>query len=58
MCQSCNEVSINGVNCHEIGCPDSWKYYTVECKWCGILFKPDAEGQDCCSDECGADYYM
>lgn len=52
MCQSCNVISINGVNCHEIGCPDSWMDYTKECKWCGNKFKPEEKYQDFCDDGC------
>ena len=37
MCQSCEVLNINGVNCHEIGCPDAWKDYTRECKECGVV---------------------
>ena len=52
MCDSCQVLNINGVNCHEIGCPDAWKDYTKECKWCGQEFEPTTEHDDFCSDDC------
>ena len=27
MCQQCETVHINGVKCHEQGCPDAWMDY-------------------------------
>ena len=39
MCDSCNVLSINGVNCHELGCPDAWQDYEVKCKWCDNDFR-------------------
>ncbi len=33
MCQSCEALTINGLYCHEHGCPDAWK--DVKCKLCG-----------------------
>jgi hypothetical protein len=29
---------INGVLCHESGCPDAWKDYPKECRCCGRKF--------------------
>lgn len=57
MCNSCNTLSINGVLCHEIGCPDSWKNTIRECKWCGIEFIPEEKHQACCSPDCTEVYY-
>ena len=57
LCNSCDCIFINGVKCHEHGCPDSWKDYKKECKWCGQEFKPDARDQNFCSDECAEAYY-
>ena len=34
MCDSCEVLNINGVNCHEHGCPDAWKDYKTECYEC------------------------
>jgi len=57
MCQSCEVVRINGVLCHEIGCPDAWQDYLVECAWCGSDFLPAFKGQDCCSADCAECYH-
>ena len=57
MCDQCEALMINGVHCHETGCPDAWKDYTKECKWCGIDFKPDENWQDCCSRDCAETYH-
>ena len=34
-CNSCEALMINGVYCHEAGCPDAWRDYTSECAECG-----------------------
>lgn len=52
MCNQCEAVMINGILCHETGCPDAWKDEVRECKWCGTKFKPETKGQKYCSDEC------
>ena len=52
MCNSCEVLNINGVNCHENGCPDAWKDYDVECSWCGANFEPEFKGQEHCSEQC------
>ena len=31
-CESCQAVMINGVYCHETGCPDAWKNTTFNCE--------------------------
>jgi len=51
-CNSCEALTINGVYCHEIGCPDAWRDYKNECKECGTLFTPDYKGQQYCDDSC------
>ena len=38
-CQNCQAVRINGVLCHETGCPTSYIGKTLECSWCGTKFK-------------------
>ena len=48
MCNSCEQVRINGIVCHETGCPDSWKDRTHECKCCDKTFKPKYQGQKLC----------
>lgn len=52
MCQSCEALMINGVLCHEIGCPDAWRDSTRSCKWCGQEFKPDHRDEAYCTDDC------
>ena len=39
-CPQCETVYINGVLCHEQGCPEAWKDYTRTCRECGCDFKP------------------
>ena len=56
MCEQCETMTINGVLCHEHGCPDAWKDYARECIWCGQQFIPEDKDQMCCCLECGADY--
>lgn len=58
LCQSCECVFINGLKCHEPGCPDAWKDYTVECRECGCKFTPEEKGQIFCSEECAESYYL
>ena len=38
-CPNCQAVRINGVLCHEVGCPTSYIGNTLECIWCGTKFK-------------------
>lgn len=56
MCDQCEIAYINGVKCHEIGCPDAWKDETRECKWCGNEFKPKEREQDFCEVSCAESY--
>lgn len=56
-CDQCEVLFINGIKCHENGCPDSWKDSILDCLWCGTEFKPEENGQALCSDECAADYW-
>lgn len=57
MCDSCEAVTINGVLCHEHGCPDAWKDSIVECWNCGSSFQPEFKGQHFCDDDCHNAYY-
>lgn len=52
MCNQCEAATINGVYCHEQGCPDTWTTELRDCKWCGNEFKPDYDSQSCCSQDC------
>lgn len=56
MCQSCEAVRINGVLCHELGCPDSWKDYRRECRWCGTGFYPTEPDQWFDEESCAEAY--
>lgn len=56
MCNQCEVMTINGVLCHEHGCPDAWKDYKRECAWCGQEFTPEDKDQICCGDECAECY--
>lgn len=56
MCNSCEVLFINGIKCHESGCPESYKDEKRTCKWCGSKFTPEDRTQQFCSDECYIDY--
>lgn len=57
LCNGCEVVNINGIPCHETGCPYAHinpytkKPYLKECKWCGSEFQPEDQ-EDFCSVEC------
>ena len=51
-CDGCSPMAINGVLCHEAGCPDEWRDYQIECVECGCDFWPSKVGQRYCSDHC------
>ena len=53
-CDSCEALMINGVFCHETGCPNAWRVMR-SCGWCGQSFMPETQYQNCCSDECGTE---
>ena len=52
MCTQCEALMINGIYCHETGCPIAWKDYKRECKWCGSEFEPESKDQMLCSQGC------
>ncbi len=56
-CESCEILSINGVRCHEHGCPDAWRDETRECLFCGQAFQPADQHERTCDAECTAAYY-
>jgi hypothetical protein len=56
-CDSCDACFINGVLCHEHGCPDAWREETRECKWCGGQFTPEDRAQVLCCEDCAEAYY-
>lgn len=55
-CPSCQLMRIQGVICHETGCPDSYLYITRECKWCGTNFSPEHRKHFYCDDDCERAY--
>lgn len=55
-CPSCQLARINGVVCHETGCPDSHLFVTRDCKFCGSTFSPEERDSRFCSPCCGATY--
>jgi hypothetical protein len=57
MCQSCEALRINGILCHETGCPDAWKGSKRSCQWCGQEFTPEHSRQQFCDNACYGYYY-
>ena len=55
MCDQCEAMMINGVLCHEHGCPDAWKEIR-ECRECGREFKPESREDQFCSIHCAVIY--
>lgn len=56
-CNSCQLARINGVLCHERGCPDAWRTELRECAECGADFTPQERHQTCCDANCNATYH-
>ena len=56
-CHSCELVRINGLVCHETGCPDAWRDSKRECKWCGSTFVPEDSDQRTCDQSCWDSYH-
>ncbi len=55
-CDSCEIARINGVRCHETGCPESWRDEIRECPWCGSEFEPEDRTQRFCCEDCAEAY--
>jgi len=53
-CDGCSPVRVNGILCHETGCPDGWRDRAADCVLCGCDFMPEERGQNICPD-CIAD---
>ena len=49
-CDGCSPSMINGVLCHETGCPEAWRDHTVSCFECGCEFRPSERYQRVCDD--------
>ena len=56
-CNGCSPSMINGMFCHESGCPDAWRDEVRECRWCGSDFKPESAGDQFCFISCCQAYY-
>jgi hypothetical protein len=56
-CDGCSPSRINGVFCHEQGCPDAWRDYPRECAWCGCDFLPEDRHQSLCGPDCANSYH-
>ena len=65
-CDQCEAAMINGVYCHERGCPNWWKHVTHECAECGSSFRTEEEpyhnagigghGSVFCDEQCARAY--
>lgn len=55
-CDSCQMVRINGLVCHETGCPQAWRDERRQCRECGTRFVPEERAQRECSHACAIDY--
>ena len=49
-CNGCTPVRVNGLLCHELGCPDSWRDHEEECRECGSDFVKSDRHQTLCDD--------
>ncbi len=47
-CDQCHCMLIQGVLCHEIGCPESWRDTVRDCHECGFEFIPEESDQYHC----------
>jgi len=62
-CDDCDSVTINGIPCHENGCPSdhinllTGMKHEVICNWCDSYFEPDYKRQNCCDDDCYDAFY-
>jgi hypothetical protein len=52
-CDGCSPSMVNGVLCHEQGCPDAWKDKMRKCLECGCSFYPTSREQLLCDPSCG-----
>lgn len=49
-CDGCKPIKINGIFCHESGCPDSWRDYAIDCSECGLAFIRESRNDCICYD--------
>lgn len=57
VCSGCELSRIQGVICHETGCPEAWRSELRDCPNCGSEFIPESRWQRFCDDDCGQSYY-
>lgn len=55
ICDACHVMYVNGIKCHEAGCPEAWRDYDRECFECGHSFRPTDRHQALC-EGCTEDY--
>lgn len=48
-CDQCELARINGVLCHETGCPLAYRDSVRECRECGCDFSPESRHQRICA---------
>lgn len=56
-CDSCQPVAVNGLLCHETGCPEAWKDAKAVCDECGQEYDPEERDSRFCSRQCKAAYH-
>jgi len=49
-CSQCQLMRIQGIVCHEIGCPLAYKDQLYECEICGNDFPPENRWDVVCED--------
>lgn len=49
-CNQCESAYINGIYCHELGCPEAWRDHYKDCWQCGCEFRPENRFQTVCND--------
>jgi len=54
-CESCEIAYINGMRCHETGCPESWRGLHKKCFECGCDFVPENSRFESVCLDCIAD---
>ena len=48
-CDGCSPSMVNGVLCHEQGCPDAWRDCKIKCWECGCEEYPSERGSRLCA---------
>jgi hypothetical protein len=57
-CNGCNPMMIQGVLCHEQGCPEEWRDIQAECFECGCGFWREDRWQRTCNDCLNPEQYI